>query len=48
MWNGNVFLGPGRTNNEAEYRGLIEGLRAAKELGIKVSFTPCSLSSIGP
>lgn len=26
------------TNNEAEYHALIEGLRAAKELGIKVNY----------
>lgn len=35
-----MWIGQGRTNNEAEYLGLIEGLRAAKELGIKVSFAP--------
>lgn len=33
-----MWIGQERTNNEAEYSGLIEGLRAAKELGIKVSF----------
>lgn len=40
VWSGSVWVGQGRTNNEAEYSGLIEGLRAAKELGVKVSFAP--------
>ncbi|CAN0250205.1 unnamed protein product, partial [Hapterophycus canaliculatus] len=35
VWNGSVWVGPKRTNNEAEYSGLIEGLKAAKKLGIK-------------
>eukprot|EP00903_Cladosiphon_okamuranus_P017808 g16389.t1 len=35
VWSGSVWVGQRRTNNEAEYTGLIEGLRAAKELGIK-------------
>eukprot|EP00752_Nemacystus_decipiens_P017933 g16076.t1 len=35
VWSGSVWVGQRRTNNEAEYSGLIEGLRAAKELGIK-------------
>lgn len=45
VWNGSVWVGQGRTNNEAEYSGLIEGLRAAKELGIKVGFAPRTGSS---
>lgn len=36
VWSGSVWIGKGRTNNEAEYSGLIEGLTAAKKLGVKV------------
>ncbi|CAM9385922.1 unnamed protein product [Scytosiphon promiscuus] len=35
VWNGSVWVGQRRTNNEAEYSGLIEGLKAAEKLGIK-------------
>lgn len=37
VWSGSVWIGNGRTNNEAEYSGLIEGLTVAKKLGVKVS-----------
>ncbi len=30
-----LYLGPRVTNNEAEYRGLLEGLKLALELGVK-------------
>lgn len=36
VYTGALWLGPDLTNNEAEYKGLIEGLTAAKNLGIKV------------
>ena len=36
MWSTSVWVGKGRTCNEAEYSALIEGLRGAKELGVKV------------
>lgn len=36
VWSGSVWVGHASTNNEAEYSGLIEGLRAAEKLGIKV------------
>lgn len=36
IWSGSLWVGQQRTNNEAEYSGLIEGLRAAKEVGVKV------------
>lgn len=44
---GFYWVGPEATNNEAEYEALIEGLRAAKELGIRVNtivttIHPCS------
>lgn len=45
VWNGSVWVGPERTNNEAEYSGLIAGLSAAKKLGIKVSFVLCGAAS---
>ncbi|CAN0254340.1 unnamed protein product [Ascophyllum nodosum] len=35
MWSTSVWVGKGRTCNEAEYSALIEGLRGAKELGVK-------------
>lgn len=35
VWSSSVWVGQASTNNEAEYSGLIEGLRGAKELGIK-------------
>ncbi|CAN0343310.1 unnamed protein product [Ectocarpus sp. 12 AP-2014] len=35
VWSSSVWIGENRTNNEAEYRGLIEGLIAAEKLGIK-------------
>ncbi|CAM9794264.1 unnamed protein product [Ectocarpus sp. 6 AP-2014] len=35
VWSSSVWIGEKRTNNEAEYRGLIEGLIAAEKLGIK-------------
>ncbi len=35
VWNGTFFLGK-TTNNTAEYQALIEGLKAANELGIQV------------
>ncbi len=33
------YLGPNKTNNQAEYRGLIIGLQLAKELGINQHLT---------
>ncbi len=39
VWNGTFFLGK-TTNNTAEYQALIEGLKAANELGIQVRVTP--------
>jgi len=36
VWKSSVWLGHFMTNNEAEYRGLIQGLQAASDLGIKV------------
>lgn len=36
IFSGSVWVGNDATNNEAEYCGLLEGLRAAKDLGIKV------------
>ncbi|CAB1119324.1 unnamed protein product [Ectocarpus sp. CCAP 1310/34] len=35
VWSSSVWIGENRTNNEAEYKGLIEGLIAAEKLGIK-------------
>lgn len=34
IWSSAVFVGPHCTNNEAEYTGLLVGLRKAKEMGI--------------
>lgn len=34
-WSASKYIGPNKTNNEAEYSGLIFGLQAAQELGIK-------------
>lgn len=35
VWCSSIFVGEERTNNEAEYSGLIAGLEAAQDLGIK-------------
>lgn len=37
VWNGAYWLGEDSTNNQAEYSALIEGMAAARGLGIKVS-----------
>jgi hypothetical protein len=44
VYAGAVWMGVGATNNEAEYKGLIEGLAVAKQLGIKVR-TPWAWAS---
>jgi hypothetical protein len=36
VYAGCVWMGTSSTNNEAEYRGLIEGLAVAKQMGIEV------------
>lgn len=35
VWFGTLFIGDNKTNNEAEYAGLILGLQNAKKLNIK-------------
>lgn len=35
IWSGCVYLGDQRTNNEAEYMGLITGMQCALSLGVK-------------
>lgn len=47
MWSSSVWIGEKRTNNEAEYRGLIEGLIGAEKLGIKVRQTPIRILMLG-
>ena len=35
FWQGRKYLGDGKTNNEAEYEGLLHGLQACRELTAK-------------